>query len=286
MVERVVASIVHGVDGEWSMSRTNDRQCEVEVIFSPRFFERRCCRDSSVTFDRAQQFDLLAPRVRAAIARIYEQIWRAECFGADLVSKLVAAAPEGPLRDFARLQLADERRHVAFFSEVVAALGSDLEEPSSLSVLREGMADVDGYAQVLVHVQVMENAASALFGGIVRQSLRMIAQRIRLPGVSAVEQLLRDVSCIVGRDEALHVAFGMKVLRGFCHGRRAEARALEQHVVHACTLMRGVFSELSGSYQHLGFVEGEVMHSIDVAQRRFWGHLDIATDAIGSEARL
>jgi hypothetical protein len=217
------------------------------------------------------------------MSRVYAHILQAEQLGLCMVQRLVETAPEGSLRDFARLQLDDELRHVAFFSRVASELGVAEQRSPSLALLGRELAGVTGYRSVLVLLQVMENAANAMFNGYTRQSLRMLKRNVRLPGSAAVEALLTAQTQLVGRDEALHVAFGMRVLRSCCAGISVRERhVMEGQVQTASALMASAGAEAIQNYLRLGFDEEEMLKRIAAAQQRYWRHLDIDSEASSS----
>jgi hypothetical protein len=131
-------------------------------------------------------------------------------------------------------------------------------------------------AAKMILVQVMETSANALFNGYGRQSLKLLKRNVRIPGSAIVEALLQALSSLVGRDEAQHVAFGMRVLRASFEGVTPSARhVIEQQVQNASELMVTACAEVGKSYRRLGFGEREVLERIELAQRRYWNHLDI-----------
>jgi hypothetical protein len=187
------------------------------------------------------------------MAALYSHIVYAEAFGLELALRAAEAAPEGTLRDFAALQAKDEARHVAFFARVTEQLEPTASRSDCLPVLRAELAAVHDHDELLVHGQVLESAAQAMFVVSARRSLDAQRYAIRVRGSEEVGELLRCIVQYIGRDEARHLAFGSLCIRqqlaDATPARRAE---LERRARTTAGLVHGAFRELSGSLARLG----------------------------------
>ena len=253
-----------------------DAACShLEVELSPDLALARWSVDHDVNWS-AFQFASIPARTRSAMAHVYAHVLLAEQLGLRAALRLADAAPEGRLRDVARSQLADEQRHVTFFARVTSSLGSLEAVSLNLLELEAELSITNSYADLVIHSQVMENAANALFNGGMRESLRRLRAGIRLPGRKAVEALLEVVCGLVGKDESAHVAHGMRVLRSHVATLTVRDRhVMEARVQAACSLMQKAVVEADESYRQLGFKDGEIAGRVSVAQRRYWQHLEI-----------
>lgn len=117
-----------------------------------------------------------------------------------IASQLVSCLPTVEAKLFASTQVADEARHVEFFSRYLHALGGEIPPPSgALMTLINECIDEPRWDMKFISCQILiESLAMARF-----QELR---QHTRVP-------VLRFAIDYILRDEARHVRFGVEFLR-------------------------------------------------------------------------
>lgn len=130
-----------------------------------------------------------------------------------IASQLVSCLPTVEAKLFASTQVADEARHVEFFSRYLHELSGEIPAPSSaLMTLIHACVDEPRWDMKFISCQILiESLAMARF-----QELR---QHTRVP-------VLRFAIDYILRDEARHVRFGVEVLRE--HLATLEEAALEE----------------------------------------------------------
>ena len=191
--------------------------------------------------------------VRRSMTNIYSDTAYAEAFGVGVIERLVALAPEGSHRDFARFQLADETRHAALFAEVVAALGDESELASFLPELQRLLLNVNDYHELMLHAHVVETTGRLVMIANVQHCRRALAQGLRLPGRAAVSSLLHTVATRVATDESRHIAFGRHTLDHWASSARSDQRhALEDRASVSSRLMYRAFAHRAADFARFG----------------------------------
>lgn len=230
----------------------------------------------------------ISPRIRDAMANVYTDVLYAESCGIGVAGRLVELAGEGRSRDFGRLQVRDEERHVSLFAKIACKLGTGSEPPASLIELNREMAAVTHYDELLMYSQVVEVAAQMIVVENSRRSLALMDRGIRLPGSRALGEVLACIIQRVGRDESRHIAFGQRYLsRAFGCWSVSERRQLETRATRASQLMLGSFQARERDLRLLGAEPDALFDEIWEALRRQLGHfaLDIG-DRPGPASRL
>ncbi len=130
-----------------------------------------------------------------------------------IASQLVSSLPTVEAKLFASSQVADEARHVEFFSRYLHESGGEIPAPSSaLMTLIHDCVEEPRWDMKFIACQILiESLAMARF-----QELR---QHTRVP-------VLRFAIDYILRDEARHVRFGVEFLRG--HLATLDEAALEE----------------------------------------------------------
>lgn len=250
-----------------------------EPSAAPAYSTRSWSLESDVAW-RALDVSLLAPIIREALGLSYQHTLSAERLGLRAVERLLEVMPEGSLRDATRAQHSEELRHVAFFERFTQLLDVGPLPSAPLLGLEARLDELHDYRDLLVYLQVLENAAHAVFTGSGRQCLRMMQRLVRLPGTGVLQALMHVVTGLVGRDEARHVAFGMRVLRAQLAGASGrELHVTEELVQATAALMQAMLAEVEGSFRVLGFERGEVAARVANTQRRYFSHLGFASEA-------
>jgi para-aminobenzoate N-oxygenase AurF len=226
---RLRALYERGLAAQWSVE--TDLDWTIEVPFgSPLPDGSRIARTS---FDASP----LGPRGRGGwdIYRWEVQSWMVSQFlhgeqGALVVAgRLVESLPGIDAKLCAAGQVGDEARHVDAFSRY---LREHVPDPYPVNgPLQELMVDILGDSRWDV---------TALGMQIVVEALAMAA--FRLAGQTFHDPLIRDITRLVGRDEARHVSFGVMSLREVVAELTAAERAdREELVIEAASLMRRRF---------------------------------------------
>lgn len=233
----------------------------------------------------ALQWDLSALRsvgkpVRRSMGNIYSDTARAESLGLEVIARLVALAPEGWHRDFAKLQLADETRHVGFFARVAEELGDISEASAALAQLDEMLRDVSDYHELMLHGHVMETIGRTLMYASSRHSRRLADRGVRLPGRSAITELVSLVAKLIAPDESRHIAFGRHALRTWLsRADAASRRTLESRVRTTAELMYRTFEHRSPDYARFGMDTRALMSRVWSSASDELARLELRLDA-------
>lgn len=219
----------------------------------------------------------LAAPVREAMLQIYSDILFAEAFGVAMTQRLAELAPAGWLRAFAVAQVADEKRHVQFFSRVVGASAPTEGVSPWLRRVEEEVDSVRDYDELMLHAQIIELSAQALFVFNAKRSLALLSSGIRLPGQHVVSELLSCLIRNVGQDESRHIAFGHHYLReamaSLSPHRKQE---LARRATSTAQLMYDAFEYRAPSFARLGLAMGPM-------QRRVFDSVTTQVRALGLE---
>lgn len=242
-------------------------------------YERAIAEQWHVTLDvpwDLMPLDVLSEPIRHAMGATYAHIYFAESYGLGLCGRLVDVAPQGSLRQFASTQVMDEARHVHFFGRALASLGVEPVAPPGLQILERELSDVRDPINLLVHAQVVENAAQAFFVEAAQRSRSLLRAAIRLPGSEGVDRLLQCIIKFVGRDEARHIAFGQRYLAMLLADiDRVEHARLERQAACWCRIFHESFAELRPHVTRLGLGADEVLAQVWRVQRKQFRRLGL-----------
>lgn len=217
----------------------------------------------------ALELERVAAPIRKAMAMAYGHVYYAERFGLGLCGRLVDVTPAGWTRQFAATQVIDEARHVDFFSTLLARLGGEPIAPPGLVALELDMKDVRDEVELLIHSQVIENAAQTFFVEAARRSRSALGSAIRLPGSAGIAQLLQYLIDLVGRDESRHIAFGQRYLAAKLeHIGASERSGLERRAERWCRMFYASFAELGPHVTRLGLPAQEILAQVWATQRK------------------
>jgi hypothetical protein len=156
----------------------------------------------------------LPPSVRRSMAMLYTQIQYGEMFALTQSARAVSVAPYAWSRLIGATQVADEARHVEFFSRVVHDLGYEFPVHDDLRLFCEEVAACDSAEEAFLGTQLLlESYALSVFLEGTALARRALSKAIRLVSQRNVLTFLETVGAYVGRDEARHVAFGVMFMR-------------------------------------------------------------------------
>jgi len=146
-----------------------------------------------------------------------------------VASRLVEVVPDLDSKMYAATQAVDEARHVEAFSRY---LYDKIEHPYDISAPLEALL-TDILADSRWDI-------TALGMQIMVEALAMAA--FRLAHTTFHDDLIREITRLVARDEARHVSFGVLALEGlYSQMTSAEIRDREDMVIEAAELMRRRF---------------------------------------------
>lgn len=169
--------------------------------------------DQDIDWNR-MQLGRLAPSIRRAMADIYTQICHGEVTGLVLTSRAVDRTPHLWAKLFGATQIADEARHIEFFSRVLAELGEVATVNDATASFADSLSSCTEPEEILLGVQVvLETFAQAVFSEGAKLGKQAMSNSIRLPGVEGAAYFLTSLANWVGKDEARHVAFGVAYVR-------------------------------------------------------------------------
>jgi hypothetical protein len=163
-----------------------------------------------------REFDLrrLPPSIRRAMATVYSQVRFIEASGLVHVAGLLERTEEPWARLMLSLQVADESRHIEFFSKALAMLDMDAAPSAHLLALCRELDDAATVEEGLLGTQIiMESCAHALFHDAARLTRLARARAIAMPGSAGALRFVDCMAKLIGGDEARHVAFGVMQLR-------------------------------------------------------------------------
>jgi hypothetical protein len=169
--------------------------------------------DADIDWER-MRLGRLAPSVREAMAEVYVQICHGEVTGLALTSRAVDRSPHLWAKLFGATQVADEARHVEFFSRVLVELGEGAAVHDATVSYASSLAACTEPEELLLGVQViLETFAQAVFSEGAKLGREAASQAIRLPGFDDATYFLSSLANYVGKDESRHVAFGVAYIR-------------------------------------------------------------------------
>jgi hypothetical protein len=139
-------------------------------------------------------------------------------------ARLVETVPDLDAKYYAASQVADEARHVEAYSLYLARLGHDYPINEQLRTMLNHVISDNRWDVVFLGMQVIiEGIAMALF---------------RLGTALAFDPAIKQITELVARDEARHVAFGLLALDGyFAELTSRELAEREEFVKEAALLM-------------------------------------------------
>jgi hypothetical protein len=203
------------------MSDALVERCREALVFpdgaSAKLYEQAKNRQWRIDADidwRELDLRKLAPSVRSAMATVYSQVRFAEMFELVHAAKLLAQSEEPWVRMMVATQVADESRHVEFFSRTIASLDMDAEpSPHLVAFCRELDQTVAAEEGFLGSQIILESYAHALFQDAARLARLARNRAISLPGSEAALRFVDCMTKFIAGDEARHVAFGVLHLR-------------------------------------------------------------------------
>jgi P-aminobenzoate N-oxygenase AurF len=140
-------------------------------------------------------------------------------------SRLVETSPNMDDKFFAAVQVVDEARHVEAYSGYLDRLGQAYVYPINpqLATMLSQVVSESRWDVVFLGMQVIiEGIALALF---------------RLGHVSAFDPVIRQITRLVAKDEARHVAFGVIALEGLYADLTSQERADREEFVQESILL-------------------------------------------------
>ena len=212
--------------------------------------------DSDIDWDR-MRLGRLAPSIRRAMAEVYVQICHGEVTGLVLTSGAVDRTPHLWAKLFGATQIADEARHVEFFSRVIAELDQVAPVHGATTAFAESLSSCAEPEEVLLGVQViLETFAQAIFSEGAKLGKQAAATAIRMPGFEDAKYFLASLADYVGKDEARHVAFGVAYVR-LCWADMSSARrdALQLKAEAWMQMLGDLIGATSGPMARLGVQE-------------------------------
>ena len=187
-----------GINSLFSKAHSMDWDVDWDLEVSP---DDPCVDPSWAPFGRTPTFRSLPAQVqtrvtRAALGRMLNILQVGESVAQDVCAKLALLCEEEDYRNHAVAQAMDEARHHLAYARFLAKMG---DEPEDVDAFTEALFDdllaSDDETFLIASEQFfLESLAMPLFE-------RMAAK--------AVHPLLRDITTLINRDEARHVAFGV-----------------------------------------------------------------------------
>lgn len=129
--------------------------------------------------------------------------------------RLLELLPQGPARAFCQTQIADEARHVEFFSRVIALCGCEGRVRPSISRLMREVEEADTPELLLLGIQVLiEGVAHSIFLESAKTLQALLGEATYDGPVAALRAVVGDwMPRLLARDESRHIAFGIHQLR-------------------------------------------------------------------------
>jgi hypothetical protein len=210
--------------------------------------------------DPVREFLRASEENRRALARhdhawLVSQFMHGEQGALVATAKICAGAETIDDKYYAAAQVADEARHVEAYQRYLGKVGLDYPITPSLRSLLD---DVLGHR----HIDMTFLGMQILVEGVALAAFSLGDALMGNPVISQVTDLVR-------KDEARHVAFGVLSLQGRYHDMDAvDLREREEFVLEACALMRDRFVPVQ-VWETFGF-------DVDRAKKAFLASPDMA----------
>jgi hypothetical protein len=191
--------------------------------------------DSQIAIYGSPFWDRMTARERArlrheSMAWVLSQFLHGEQGALLATAQLVDSVPDMDAKLYAATQVVDEARHVEVYDRYLREkLGKVYAINPDLKILLDQILSDSRWDMKSLGMQILvEGLALAAFSFIRAQ---------------ANEPLIRDLTALVMRDEARHVAFGVLSLRNFYRNEftAREIRERQEFTYEACVLMRDRF---------------------------------------------
>lgn len=158
--------------------------------------------------------------------------------GALLASaRLVAMAPDMDTKFYAAAQTADEARHVEAYARYVELLGNDYPVNPSLKRMLDTVVAESRWDIIFLGMQIIvEGLALAAF---------------RLEHTRSFDPVIAQLTQLVAKDEARHVAFGVLALREVYGGLSSREKAEREEFVKEAALLMSHRFRLAEVWQRL-----------------------------------
>ncbi|MEV1004734.1 ferritin-like domain-containing protein [Nonomuraea sp. NPDC050202] len=140
-------------------------------------------------------------------------------------ARLVEVVPDLDAKFFAAIQVTDEARHVDAYGRYVQELSHPYPINSSLHCLLSHVISESRWDIIYLGMQIIvEGLALAAF---------------RISSVSSFDPVIRQITDLVARDEARHVAYGVLSLEGFYDELTSAERADREDFIKEATFLMG-----------------------------------------------
>jgi hypothetical protein len=202
----------------------------------------------------------LSPTVRRAMANLYTNLQYGEMFGLSQAARVISESPYGWSRLVGATQVADEARHVEFFSRLVAELDCpSAVSPALMSYCNEVVSSNTAEEAFLGTQIILESFAQAIFVQGTLLARQVSKRAVQLPSTKSAMLLVDVIGRFVGRDEARHIAFGVTYLRQRWAELSPPTRVrLRERARHWCDMLYGVVETLRGDLYVVG-IDSEVL---------------------------
>ena len=207
--------------------------------------------------------------IRTAMAEVYAQVIHAENFGLGVCGRLVDELPAGWARQIFATQVMDEARHVDFFSEVLHRLEMQPVPGAVIREIGDSISALRRPVEIVLAGHLLEIAAHTLFLSAHRLSSYAAGTRtVRLPGSEGPAALMAVLMELVGRDEARHLAIGIRALKAWISILSYKERAaLEGQAMHWCGDTHNFIESLRLPLARLGISARPLREKVWRAQR-------------------
>ncbi len=153
-------------------------------------------------------------------------------------ARLVETVPSIDEKLYAASQMTDEARHVEAFSRYVDLLGDSYPVNPALESLLSDVVTDNRWDIIYLGMQVIvEGLALAIF---------------RLGHATSFDPTIRQITRLVARDEARHVAFGMLALRGYHDELTSAERAEREEFLKEAALLMSRRFRLEEVWERVG----------------------------------
>jgi hypothetical protein len=172
-------------------------------------------------------------------------------------ARLVETVPEIDDKFYAASQVADEARHVEAFSLYLARLGHGYPVNPALKAMLSSIVSDSRWDIIYLGMQVIvEGLALAVF---------------RLGQATGFDPIIRQITDLVARDEARHVAFGVLALQGLHDQLSSHERAEREEFINESALLMARRFRLEEVWERLGIdvAAGVAFAETDVDMRDF-----------------
>jgi len=222
----------------------------------------------------------LPASIRGAMATVYSQVRFAEMFELVHVAKLLGQTDAVWARMIAATQLADESRHVEFFSRTIASLDMDANPSQNLVAFSQALDGATSAEEGFLGSQIiLESFAHAIFQNAARLASRARASTVKLPGSMAAVRFVDSMTKFIGGDEARHVAFGVLYLKQRWPALSlAQRENMQQCAQRWSAMLDAVLVEVSPALAVLGLRGSELIALAAQTRRRHFAAIGLEPD--------